>query len=854
MMGRGPGSGDLGENKANDGIYKYSNVRAALIADANYSGSASQLAAYETLPTQWSTSTLDLKTAEAKAIGVWSGNASDVDGWMGFSNTANWSFTPGVTPAQGVDYFVGVAEHELTEILGRVATLDSVMDLFRYSAPGQRLGGGSTNYFSIDNGNTNLGKWNNDPNNGQDLGDWAGGPAPQGDDAFTDAAFSGVINRLSLSDVTLMNVLGWDIATSPNEIGNGVTGWVVGPHLAMDLIVLGGGYLEVGSGGTATDATRQRRPVADRCRGTLPDAIVGAGATMQVTGDGAAQNGRCRHRRTAGRSRRLGKRYSLFRRRQRDGFWYGHKCNPQWPGRRCLGSDRIVGRRSGEFPDRRLRLADPWRAAWGRRTRRSTAGAYRTSVLSGATVGTIVNSGGIQTGHRISFTTPPSMSAGQVYVGWTSDAGPAVGSTFNKTVNGGEEDGSASARRAGTVISVRIRERLFGGMETSARRSVAADTRTSTRANRRRHCRQQRRHDNGFARLRAWPTWSRSRAAARRRRIIRYRDWTRGREWRDAGDRGGLSGSGFSLGSSSYLEVDLAAPPACPAAYRLGKRRVGRVVDNQSLDDTLPPIAVRPKSPAEPRLPISPNNTTAAWRSATTINGSVMFQQVDGVARTTTVDPRRQPDVEAGGLAVATTVNYGGTQTVMGIARATTVNSSGEEIISAGGVASATTLSGGEQDIYAGTAQGTTVGDNGTQIVHGGAHGPEDVLSTGAAKAVSSGPGVADGATVSGQDPLQERGLRRFASATTVEGGSQQFVGGYFGSGGVASATTVTQGIEYVASGGQAIAATLDGAYAQQDIESGGFAGNTLVLSGSQIVLPGGVASGTTLSGGTQYV
>ena len=49
------------------------------------------------------------------------------------------------------------------------------MDLFRYSSPGVRDltagGSGSTAYFSVDGGVTNLGTWNNNPNNG-DLGDW----------------------------------------------------------------------------------------------------------------------------------------------------------------------------------------------------------------------------------------------------------------------------------------------------------------------------------------------------------------------------------------------------------------------------------------------------------------------------------------------------------------------------------------------------------------------------------------------------------------------------------------------------------------------------------------------------------
>ena len=101
--------------------------------------------------------------------------------------------------------------------MGRVA-LDgdggySPMDLYRYSAPGVRDtttgGAGSTAYFSLDNGTTNLGTWNNQPSNG-DLGDWyPQGPASGGNDAFNDYSNPGVINAMSSADITLMEAIGW---------------------------------------------------------------------------------------------------------------------------------------------------------------------------------------------------------------------------------------------------------------------------------------------------------------------------------------------------------------------------------------------------------------------------------------------------------------------------------------------------------------------------------------------------------------------------------------------------------------------------------------------------------------------
>ena len=90
------------------------------------------------------------------------------------------------------------------------------MDLYRYSAPGVHSvatgGSGSTAYFSIDNGTTNLATWNNNPSNG-DLGDWyPSGPAPGGKDMANDYATSGVINTFSATDILNMQALGWTVA------------------------------------------------------------------------------------------------------------------------------------------------------------------------------------------------------------------------------------------------------------------------------------------------------------------------------------------------------------------------------------------------------------------------------------------------------------------------------------------------------------------------------------------------------------------------------------------------------------------------------------------------------------------
>ena len=147
----------------------YSDVKNALLAE-NAPGAS-------TLP---STSplggTVYMYQAEAKALGLSSG--TNLDGYVGFSNSVAWDYTT-AAPSAGQYYLIGVIEHEITEVMGRVSLVNyqpsfyAPIDLYRYSSPGVHStatgGSGSTAYFSIDNGNTHLGTWNNNWSNG-DLG------------------------------------------------------------------------------------------------------------------------------------------------------------------------------------------------------------------------------------------------------------------------------------------------------------------------------------------------------------------------------------------------------------------------------------------------------------------------------------------------------------------------------------------------------------------------------------------------------------------------------------------------------------------------------------------------------------
>jgi hypothetical protein len=195
-----------------------------------------QASAYATLPTAQSNpfgnDTLVLTTAQEKALGFTPGNSIvGFDAVIGIisneelGSSADWTTS---VPSNGNQvYMIGVIEHELTEVMGRIA-LDgtnvnnapsyTLMDLFRYSAPGVRqTTDGYPAYFSINNGNNVYYYWNNPALAKGDLGDWApSGPNsfdPTGNDSFLNKSDPGVINEVSAADLVLMNVLGWNLTS-----------------------------------------------------------------------------------------------------------------------------------------------------------------------------------------------------------------------------------------------------------------------------------------------------------------------------------------------------------------------------------------------------------------------------------------------------------------------------------------------------------------------------------------------------------------------------------------------------------------------------------------------------------------
>lgn len=202
------------------GVFNYNQIKTALTNDAVSTDDATAVANMGADPTgggeYWTT------RAQAKALSLIADD-TNLDGTVTFGAGYNYAFDPNNRAQSGKFDFIGVASHEITEIMGRIGIYGrtvtthagyDVNDLFRYQNGNHNMTSNTsaTNYFSIDGGTTHLVNFNNTV--GGDLEDYAG----QSPDAFN--AFLNLGQEVDVTSVgyTNMDVIGYDAVPEPMSI------------------------------------------------------------------------------------------------------------------------------------------------------------------------------------------------------------------------------------------------------------------------------------------------------------------------------------------------------------------------------------------------------------------------------------------------------------------------------------------------------------------------------------------------------------------------------------------------------------------------------------------------------------
>jgi len=153
--------------------------------------------------------------AEAMVIGLLPANCFSTSTCSPYVPTITfgvqpYTFNPSDRNVAGNYDFIGVAQHELSEVLGRIPGLHQSTfyvpnDLFRYTAPGTRnLTAYAPGDLSINAGTTGLALFNTD--SGGDPQDYASPLPPDSFDAF---ASQGVTEPLTTAGITNVDVLGY---------------------------------------------------------------------------------------------------------------------------------------------------------------------------------------------------------------------------------------------------------------------------------------------------------------------------------------------------------------------------------------------------------------------------------------------------------------------------------------------------------------------------------------------------------------------------------------------------------------------------------------------------------------------
>ncbi len=844
------GSGDLGESDwAPDGQgtpETYSAVRSALLAEGAPGAS--------TLPltSPFGSNQLYISPAEALALGLPISatlptvSGSTIDAYAGFSSVPDiFDYSSGGTVSADEYYLIGVIEHEFTEDMGRVSLLSfppsgqySIADLYRYSSPGvldlTTGRAGSTAYFSINDGNTNLGNWNNNPNNG-DLADWyPEGPAPGGDDAFNDYSNSGVVNIVSTDDIILMAALGWTTgvlvtsANSPYYVSSGVAD--------SDNIIIGSGSMVVLSGGTATTTAINSGGFL-----VIESGGIEGGASLASGGSEIVSTG---------------------------GVDVGAQVNG--------GVQDLYGYASGATVFSGLQLA----ASGGTAVDTTISSGGTLTVVAGglADPATIFSggneilsaggndldaqiSGGVQTvfgnvSGAIIFTGSQTVEPGGTANGTVVSGGAqeVSGTAHGTTVSGGSQVVAASGTASGTILSGSgtqtvesggsVSDTMFGGgvQNVLSGASVSGADIVSGSQN----------VSSGGTALAAVVD------GAGMQNVL-----------------GGGTASGTTLsGGSEIVSVhgtDLDAQISGGTQFvfgvasgatifsggsqtiESGGTTSGSIVSGGTLDLFSAGTASGTIVAGGTETVSSGGKDLAAQISGGTefdygvISGATVFggsQVVEsgGTGADSIVVTGGSEIISAHGSEFAAQIS-GGTDDVYGYASGATMFSSGYQVVESGGTATgATILGGGTQELHGGLASGTKISNGGVQEISSGAVATvtNTTIFGGGTQYVHAGS--ASSTTISGGTQVVNSSGTLAVGTTIDDGGVQQL--SFFAS--AVSTTLTSGGLQYILTAGTASNTTVSSG-GRQNIAPSAFAFGTVVNGGQQNLL-GGIANGTTIN------
>jgi hypothetical protein len=213
----------LGGSSTNLIPSSYAAIRAGLVADSDDPVDASFDASLPATDPIGGTHDWWVPCAESKALSLGGcGTGAGADGEFDFNALLSYTFDPNNRAVSGEFDFIGVAEHEFSEIMGRIFGLGASIggapsylpnDLDRFTGAGTRsfancqLTTTSGIYLSANNGTTNVTNFNN--NSGGDCDDYDGTVATDPYNAFTGTDQAHALNA---ADDTNMEILGYDLA------------------------------------------------------------------------------------------------------------------------------------------------------------------------------------------------------------------------------------------------------------------------------------------------------------------------------------------------------------------------------------------------------------------------------------------------------------------------------------------------------------------------------------------------------------------------------------------------------------------------------------------------------------------